>query len=192
MKTSEKIDKVSLALLQVQRDLKPVKADSVNPHFKSTYADLESVWGAVHALLGKAGLVVIQGAMVDPQAVFTRIIEPTSGQWIESQTPLILDKQTPQAVGSAFTYYRRYSLAAMLGLVQTDDDAESATHRKPKPTYDEARYLAARAKIQGAKTSGELLALVEPIKKAHSDGVFSLDMMTALNELITDKQKGVK
>jgi hypothetical protein len=192
MKTSEQIDKVCQALFKVQSKIEPVKADSVNPHFKSTYADLESVWGAVHGLLKEAGLIVIQGAMTEPNAVFTRIIEPTSGQWLESQTPMILDKQTPQAVGSAFTYYRRYSLAAMLGLVQTDDDAETATNRKPKPQYDEARFLAAKAKILDAKTADEAKALTEPIRKAQKDGVFSQDMVIVLFELIESKLKGGK
>jgi hypothetical protein len=37
-----------------------------------------------------------------------------------------MPKQDPQGLGSAMTYLRRYSVAAICGLYQDDDDAEPA------------------------------------------------------------------
>jgi hypothetical protein len=53
----------------------------------------------------------------------------TSGQWLEQEFLLPLVKKDPQAGGSCITYARRYGLAAMAGIPQVDDDAESAMLR---------------------------------------------------------------
>lgn len=54
-----------------------------------------------------------------------------SGESISEVMPLAVDKPGPQALGSALTYARRYSVLAILGLVgDEDDDAQSA--EKPK------------------------------------------------------------
>jgi hypothetical protein len=54
-----------------------------------------------------------------------------SGQWISGRYPLKPVKaDDPQAMGSAMTYARRYTLAAILGIVTEDDDAEEAMGRQ--------------------------------------------------------------
>jgi hypothetical protein len=45
-----------------------------------------------------------------------------SGQWLASETPLLVDEAGNQAFGSALTYMKRYALAAMLGIASDDDD----------------------------------------------------------------------
>jgi hypothetical protein len=45
-----------------------------------------------------------------------------------------LPKQDPQGYGSCLTYLRRYSLAAICGLYQADDDAEAT--RVPAASYE--------------------------------------------------------
>ena len=44
MEKSETIGKLTLALSKVQSQLRPAKENSKNPFFKSSYADLGSVW----------------------------------------------------------------------------------------------------------------------------------------------------
>ena len=51
----------------------------------------------------------------------------SSGEWIASKLSIGLTKQDPQAIGSAISYARRYSLSAILGVSAEDDDAEAAT-----------------------------------------------------------------
>jgi hypothetical protein len=58
-----------------------------------------------------------------------------SGQWIKSFTPLMIAQATPQAFGSASTYARRYGLTAVLGVIQEDDDGNSATFISEKQRH---------------------------------------------------------
>lgn len=134
MKWSEKTDKLLLSLAQVQASVSPVTKNSVNPHFKSHYADLNAVWGVLSPLLADLGLVVVQaGAIRDGKPVLvTRVSESESGQWVEGELPLDGGKTDPQGIGAAITYQRRYSLCAMFGLMLEDDDGNAARPR-PQP-----------------------------------------------------------
>ena len=60
MEKSETIGKLSLALSKVQSQLRPAKENSKNPFFKSSYADLGSVWDSVRKLLADNELAIIQ------------------------------------------------------------------------------------------------------------------------------------
>jgi len=135
MNSSEQIDKLAAALSKAQSVLKGAKADSTNPFFKSSYADLESVWDAIRGPLTDNGLSVTQTTDVTefgPVLVTTLI--HSSGQWISGRYPLISAKPNdPQALGSATSYARRYTLAAIMGVYQSDDDAEKAVSRETKP-----------------------------------------------------------
>jgi len=60
----------------------------------------------------------------------------SSGESISGRYPLRPQQNTPQAYGSALTYARRYSLAAMVGVVADDDDGNAASQRgssEPEP-----------------------------------------------------------
>lgn len=63
----------------------------------------------------------------------------SSGQYIEYD-PIYMkpDKQTPQAIGSAITYSKRYSLSAVFGITSDeDDDGNQATgNNQPKQQYN--------------------------------------------------------
>jgi len=128
---SEKIDILVKALARVQRDLDPAVKNATNPFFQSKYADLESVWDSCRELLTDAGLVVIQ-TMDDTDGGITLIttLAHESGQYISGRLRMNPEKNTPQGIGSAITYARRYALAAMVGIVTDDDDGNEAT--KPK------------------------------------------------------------
>ena len=130
MITSESIGDLAVALCKAQAVMGGALKDSANPFFKSKYADLESVWSACRQALTANGLSVVQGTDGTDVSVgvSTRLIH-TSGQWIESTVWMTPKDGSPQAVGSAITYARRYGLAAMVGIYQTDDDGEAAHGR---------------------------------------------------------------
>ena len=117
------------AFIKAQREIKTALKDSKNPHFKSTYADLESVWDACRDALHKHGLGIMQLTDLDPSGVpvlITRIVHE-SGQHVEGRYPLLCkDPNNPQATLAALTYARRGSLAAACGVVQSDDDGNTA------------------------------------------------------------------
>lgn len=132
MQKSESIGNLAKSLALVQASLVPAKRDSVNPFFKSNYADLSAVWDSCRELLAKNGLSVIQGNSVGPNNIIIveTILVHDSGQWIQSELCLPLPKNDPQGVGSAMTYGRRYGLAAIVGIVaDPDDDGNDASAR---------------------------------------------------------------
>ncbi len=130
------INELAKALALAQAEIGGAKKDSSNPFFKSKYADLESVWEACRGPLTKHGLSVTQLVGSDDKGLnLTTMLLHSSGQSITTTCSVPVSKQNdPQAAGSAITYFRRYQLAAIVGVYQTDDDAELATDRK-SPAY---------------------------------------------------------
>lgn len=131
---SESIDQVVLALVKAQGKIKHAVQDAKNPHFRNDYATLEAVIDATKAALGECGLVVIQQPFTDENGHMMLIttLAHTSGQWVRSYTSILTDKPTMQNLGSALTYSRRYALAAMCNIGQTDDDGNMASGNGPQ------------------------------------------------------------
>ena len=62
-----------------------------------------------------------------------RLTHAATGEHIEDTMPLLITQPTPQGMGSALTYARRYSLCAVLNLVaDADDDGQAAKPAKAK------------------------------------------------------------
>lgn len=124
---SEQVSTFAAALAKVQGEIGGAVRDSVNPHFRSKYADLESVWGAWQKIGPKHGFGIVQtGEVVDGQWVLTTALIHESGQQVRGHIPLLNGKGDMQGLGSALTYARRYGLAAMVGICPEDDDANAA------------------------------------------------------------------
>jgi hypothetical protein len=134
MEKSESITELSKALIKVQADLKPALKYKTNPYLKSKYTDLGGVWEVCRALLQENRLAVIQVGGIDTGGSYLEtILAHESGEWISGRYPLKpVRADDPQALGSAMTYARRYTLAAILGIVTEDDDAEAAMPRPPE------------------------------------------------------------
>jgi hypothetical protein len=135
MPQSDSIKELATALSKVQGELTYAKKDSANPFFKSRYADLESVWDACRDLLARNGLSIIQmpGNYFEGRMwLITRLCH-NSGEWIEQEMSVPVQKADAQGAGSALTYMRRYALAAFIGVVQADDDGNAAS-QTTKPT----------------------------------------------------------
>lgn len=140
MKTSEQIDKLLPDLFKVKKAITPLKKEANNPFFNSAYADLNTVLNGVEPLLEANNFVLLQP--VTGRVVETILLH-TSGQFISSDMELVLAKNDMQAMGSAVSYARRYSLMSLLGLKSVDDDGESSvgratvvtktSQRSPKP-----------------------------------------------------------
>ena len=131
MNTSETLDLIAPALLAAQKEINNASKDAKNPHFRSSYASLGSVIEAVKEPLNRNNITVIQSLSSGSGSglyLNTRLLH-ASGQWIEDASFSPLPKADPQGVGSACTYLRRYSLAAMLCITQEDDDGNAASGR---------------------------------------------------------------
>jgi len=161
MEKSETIGKLTLALSKVQSQLRPAKENSKNPFFKSSYADLGSVWDSVRKLLAENELAVIQ--MPTDVGGLTTTLSHSSGEYMSS-TMYIPSKEDAHGVGSAISYARRYALASIVGVVTGDDDGnmavkgsspKSTTNSKStsKPKLNESQYKGMIKAIEDGKGS---------------------------------------
>lgn len=131
MNKSEEISMLSEALSKAQTDIKVAEKDGRNPFFKnplnptgSKYATLESIMSATKPFLNKNGLCITQGCEYDEKKgwfLVTTLLH-ISGEFIRTETPIISKDWTAQGFGSALTYAKRYSWAAITGCGTGDDD----------------------------------------------------------------------
>lgn len=131
---SEQINELMGALSKAQGEMSHAIKDSVNPHFKSKYSDLASIWRACREPLSRNGLAVTQTLdLAGERQVLITTLGHSSGQYIKSIASLPIQKPGPQETVSCITYMRRSSLASMVGVYQDDDDGESAqsSYREP-------------------------------------------------------------
>ena len=135
MTKSDTIAELAKALAKAQAMMEGAKQDAENPFFKSRYSTLSSVWDACRKPLSENGLSVVQPCSddADGKLVIETTLLHSSGEWITGRLALNPVKNDPQGIGSAITYGRRYSLAAMVGISPEDDDAEKAMDREKKP-----------------------------------------------------------
>ncbi len=139
MAKSEQINELALALSKVQGEIEGAIKDAMNPHFKSKYADLTSCWESCRQQLTKYGIAVIQSnSDNETQLCLTTTLIHSSGQWIDGTLRMdreITDRNNTkrnmnaQEIGSALTYFRRYSLCSMVGICPEDDDANTVSQK---------------------------------------------------------------
>ena len=109
----------------LESDVKLTKDASAN---YGNYATLGNVLEVLRPALVKQGLVVEQAPdLFDGTPCLTTIVvHVESDQARVYHTPLILDKQTSQGMGSAVTYARRYALVSIFFLDADEDDDGAA------------------------------------------------------------------
>lgn len=149
--------KIYEKLLEVQKEIEAIKKDSVNPHFKNRYFDINSLLAEVKPTLNKHGLVLTQGLTTvgGKLAIDTSISsfekEPKTRSVDEvvsrekdfiSYTCVLPDCPDAQKYGSAITYFRRYALQSLLAIEAEDDDANHASGHKSSTTSSTAAYRA--------------------------------------------------
>ena len=117
-------------LLQFQTQIGIIKKDSKNPHFKNTYASLGQILSEVKPILTECGLILLQPLNDKGVCTVISMENGTETDFIESYIPLPTNL-APQPLGSAITYYRRYTLSSLLALEIDDDDAQSTVVKQP-------------------------------------------------------------
>ncbi len=132
------VDELAKALCKAQKEIKESKIDAEAKAgtFSYEYSTLTSVWHACKEALHSNGLSIVQMLGVDETGYYleTRLLH-ISGQYLSGKCPLILQKQDMQGLGSATSYARRYSIAAICGVVQEDDDAQGAGLAEPHKNF---------------------------------------------------------
>lgn len=125
--TLPSLGKLSTALAKAQGEMKNAATNQTNPHYKNKYADLAAIRDATIPALSKHGLSIDHrfDYRYDTFCVIGEL-RHESGEMIESLFPLPANA-TPQVIGSAITYGKRYTWAGLCGVAaEADDDAEAA------------------------------------------------------------------
>lgn len=119
-----KTQSINEKLFNLQQEIGAVSKDAKNPFFKSKYFDINSLIKQLQPLLKKNRLLLLQP--IEEDMVYSKLICVDDGGSVISglKLPAISD---PQKLGSCITYYRRYTLASLLGLQAVDDDANLAS-----------------------------------------------------------------
>ena len=129
-----------------------------------SYADLPKIFEEINPLLQKHGLGFTQ--LINSQEglnyLKTILFHVESGESIDSVTliPYVQLKgmNDYQSFGSGVTYFRRYCLSTILGIVTDKDTDASGEQEKPKKeTLDNKRFIEALKAIEQGKFSAEEL-----------------------------------
>ena len=116
-------------LYSLQQELGAISKDETNPFYKSKYFDINSLIKQLQPLLKKHGLLLLQP--IENNEVKSIILDVDGETKVESGITLP-DLPDPQKLGSAITYFRRYTLQSLLALQAEDDDGNKAI-TKVKP-----------------------------------------------------------
>jgi len=113
-------------LFNLQQEIGTISKDAKNPFYGSKYFDINSLIKQLQPLLKKHRLLLLQP--IEEDMVYSKLIcvDGTGGVISALKLPEITD---PQKLGSCITYYRRYTLASLLGLQAIDDDGNLSSNR---------------------------------------------------------------
>jgi hypothetical protein len=127
---------IAKALLEFHKTNPHAYEDKRNPHFKNTYASLESVIKTVRTA-SQFGLTFTQEMDFEGDITFVRtVMMHSSGATRVSRTKIVSkDPNDPQKMGSAISYAKRYGLQSIFGLPSDDDDGEIA-NKDGQPSTD--------------------------------------------------------
>jgi hypothetical protein len=152
-RSSESIGIIAAALAKAQAELtnpeKSLVATIRSPFPRERdrtfrYAPLASGLDIVRKGLGRHEIATIQTTTIDKEAGLVRlttVLAHAGGEWISSEWPVcaLADMASPQRMGAALTYARRYALFTLVGIAGEDDldapdlDTTSTTAVKGPP-----------------------------------------------------------
>jgi hypothetical protein len=170
MKWSDTRAELSKALSAAQHAMTHATKASVNPHFRSRYADLASVIDASRQALADAGLAVTQHTIPLYQSELgiicelETVVSHASGEWCSARVSCVVPDGRAQTVGSAITYLRRYGWSSMLGIAADDDDGAAASRPAPpppEPTIEQRLEGAKKRILERWPDSAEEIAVAE-------------------------------
>ncbi len=146
-RSSDSIGAIAAALAKAQTELiNPEKSlvgiigpsSPREPGRSFRYAPLSSGLDIARKNLGRHAIAVVQSTSIDNDAGIVRlytVLAHSSGEWVSSEWPVcpIGYTASPQRMGAALTYARRYALFALVGIAGEDDlDAPDLQAQRPQ------------------------------------------------------------
>lgn len=126
---------VFVALAAAQSEMGPLIKGSVNPHFRSKYADLADLASAVREPLTRNGMAFFHHIVLSDSGrdvMRTVLVHGETETSIECDVPLFFAKSDMQAMKSATTYAKRIGLESVTGIAPEDDDGNAAAKAAPR------------------------------------------------------------
>lgn len=117
-------------LFSIQNRISAIPKGASNPFFDSTYADLNSIMGALKPFLEEMNLIIIQPPVFENGRTVLRtiLIDVETGYSINAGMALP-ELTDPQKIGSSMTYFKRNSLKSFFFLQDAEDDGETGAGR---------------------------------------------------------------
>jgi len=143
------------SLAEFQQEVKVIH--KATQGYGYSYTDLPKIFSEINPLMKKHGLGFTQLINTNDghNYLVTILFHVESGEVLESSTlvPIVQLKgmNEYQCFGSGITYFRRYCLSSILGLVtdkDTNASGEQEKHEPKKPAIDNKRFLEALKSIQ--------------------------------------------
>lgn len=121
---SYELKELFTALAKAQSEMRVAGLSSENPYFKTRYADLADIVRASRPALTKYGLSVIHQILPneDGANILHCILCHSSGQFIRTSMRILPVKNDIQSLGSCISYLKRYTYAAITGVICSDSD----------------------------------------------------------------------
>lgn len=127
------------ALMAFQGEFLVVPLDGANEHFGSRYATLPTIVQRMTPVLRSHGLMFKSWTEVSDGATHLVMLL----LHVETQESMVsrmrLPDGNPQGIGSALTYFRRYTMLTMTGVVADGDDDGNAASAPPARTARASR-----------------------------------------------------
>jgi hypothetical protein len=162
MKRSDDIKELATALAKAQGMMRHAVKDSTNPHFKSKYADLASVLEAIREPFAANGLSLSQHPFADGDKIeVVTLLLHSSGQFLESDLAMKPQQNTPQSIGSAITYARRYAAMSVAGLATDDDDGNAGSGVKASDHRQDVPFQGPPAKLKQPEPAAKAPSLYD-------------------------------
>lgn len=168
-------DTLSKALANAQAKFKAVKKDrtakikSEKGSYEYKYADLGNVIDCVKEALSANGLSFTQTTKITERGFVLVTTLMYGAESITSEWPLP-SVAKPQEMGSYLTYFRRYSLCAILGVAAEEDDdgnaSQNTTTVKVEPPKNKFTLLTDDGEEVGFSKPTEYLAAIEKAFKS--------------------------
>ena len=170
---SDSIKNLAVAQANIQKEIEDIAKDSEG--YGYNYTSYDALVKHLRPLLTKHGISFIQIPVGHDNQIGVRTVYMhTSGEWISSVvlSPIVESRQMNvyQSVGSAITYFRRYSLSAFVGIASDEVNDASTVQAKPKPKQETVKNPA-KVKVSGDPISSPDAVILRGMCKGLGDDV---------------------
>jgi hypothetical protein len=157
-----------------------------------TYADLPQIFSTINPLMKKHGLCFSQ--LLENDGIRTILFHVESGEQLESFTLIpkvkLGNMNDFQAIGSGYTYFRRYCISSILGLV-TDKDTDAAGVQAPVKEATKPSVSISAAELGEVKRLLDECQTMDTLKEIWNDIEDQYQVLPIIKELFTNRKKQI-